>query len=319
MKMLRRVLMVGLLVTMVGAVQAERLKVVATFSVLGDMVSEIAADRVDLNVLVGPNGDTHLFEPSPADLVAVSQADLVVMNGLGFEGWLPRLLENGGFAGRRLVTGEHIEPLEFTGDEHHHDDHDTDQDQDEHGSEESHETYDPHAWHSLPNGVRYANAIANALVELDPANADFYRQRVQDYVARLEVLHQWADSVLAGIPDSHRRMITPHDAFGYLAHEYGLHIEAPQGLSTESEASAGHVGELIRQVRQNRIAAVFLENIASEAMVRQIQRETQVQLGGTLYSDALSEPDGPAGTYEAMMQHNLETILNSLWVISGEG
>lgn len=300
MRRLGSVLVMGLLMTMMEAVQAERLKVVATFSVLGDMVGEIAADKVDLTVLVGPNGDSHVYEPTPADLVAVNRADLVVMNGLSFEGWLPRLLENGGFAGRRLVAGESIEPLEFEGRGHHH------------------ESYDPHAWHSLPNGVRYANAIANALIELDPANAVFYQQRAEGYVARLNALHQWAVAVLEGIPESQRRLITPHDAFGYLAHEYGLHIEAPQGLSTESEASAGHVGALIRQVRQNRIAAVFLENVASEAMVRQIQRDTQVTLGGTLYSDALSEPGGPAGTYEAMMQHNLETILNSLWAIAEE-
>lgn len=320
--------------------QAEPLKVVASFSVLGDLVEQVAGDRVSLNVLVGPNGDTHVYEPSPQDAVAISRADLVVVNGLSFEGWMPRLMETADFTGDTLTLGEHIDPLPFDheghegheghkghkgheshkGHEEHHE-HEEHKDHEEHehheGASESghhhhHGEFDPHTWHSLPHMMTYVSVITDKLAALDPDNAAYYRQRSEQYQNRLSELHHWARDEFDAIPESRRRFITPHDAFGYLAHEYGLHIESPQGLSTESEASAKRLGDLILQVRMNNITAVFLENIASDQLVRQIERETKVTFGGTLYSGALSESSGPAATYEAMMRHNLDTVLEAL-------
>ncbi len=323
MTVLRWAGMVIVLSLTAGFSQADRLKVVASFSVLGDMVDEIAGDRVSLEVLVGPNGDTHLFEPSPQDAVAISRADLVVLNGLSFEGWMPRLMDTADFRGQQLVLGEHIEPLAFGDDDHdeeQHEDHGDPGHEDEHADEHRHEdehhhdhgSFDPHAWHSLPHAMTYVSVITDKLAAMDPENANYYRQRGDRYRARLQQLHEWATEAMADIPESRRRLITPHDGYGYLEHEYGLHIESPQGLSTESEASAQRLGELILQVRMNNISAVFLENVASDNLIRQIERETRVRFGGTLYSDALSEASGPAGTYEAMMRHNLQTLLDAL-------
>ncbi|WP_127559963.1 metal ABC transporter solute-binding protein, Zn/Mn family [Saccharospirillum alexandrii] len=306
--------------------QAGQLRVVASFSVLGDMVDEIAGDRVTLDILVGPNGDSHVYEPSPQDAVAISRADLVVLNGLSFEGWMPRLMDTADFKGEQLVLGEHIEPLEFGGDDHeqahqdeeHHEEHNGENHTGEHKHEDEHHhnhgEFDPHAWHSLPHAMTYVSVITDTLADMDPENARYYRQRGDRYRERLHHLHDWATDAMARIPESRRRIITPHDAYGYLEHEYGLHIESPQGLSTESEASARRLGELILQVRMNNISAVFLENVASDNLIRQIERDAKVTFGGTLYSDALSEPSGPAATYEAMMRHNLETLINALQV-----
>jgi zinc/manganese transport system substrate-binding protein len=300
--------------------QAEPLKVVASFSVLGDMVEQIAGDRVDLKVLVGPNGDSHVYEPSPQDAVAISAADLVVFNGLSFEGWMRRLLDTADFKGQALILGEHIEPLVLAENDHHSEDHHEvdhhDEDATNHSSAAEHhhsqDSFDPHAWHSLPHAMSYVSVITEKLVLLDAQNARYYQERSDRYRNRLEQLHDWATAAIADIPESRRRIITPHDAHGYLEAQYGLHIESPLGLSTETEASARRLGDLILQVRMNNVSAVFLENVASDNLIRQIERETKVRFGGTLYSDALSEPSGPAGTYEAMMRHNLETLVEAL-------
>lgn len=326
MKLLRYAGLAVALSLTTGVVQAAPLKVVASFSVLGDMVEQVAGDRVTLDVLVGPNGDSHVYEPSPQDAVAISRADLVILNGLSFEGWMPRLMETADFNGQQLILGEHIEPLALENDDHHEDsdhhqdDHHEDKHHDDHADEHSHEddhhhdhgAFDPHAWHSLPHAITYVSVITEKLASMDPENARYYRERSEQYRGRLNRLHEWATDAIAGIPESRRRIITPHDAHGYLEAEYGLHIESPLGLSTESEASAQRLGELILQVRMNNISAVFLENVASDKLIRQIERDSKVRFGGTLYSDALSETSGPAGTYEAMMRHNLETLVEVL-------
>jgi len=312
------------------ALAQDKLKVVATFSILGDLVQQVANDKVDLTVLVGANGDTHVYEPTPSDAVAIAQADLVILNGLEFEGWLPRLLESAEYQGPQLVLGEQIEALPFhdhddEGDHHHHDEeghhddqddahhHDEDDHHDEHqGHHHHHGEFDPHAWQSVPNVIQYVEAISAQLQQLDPDNARFYRYHSNYYRQRLSDLQSWAEQEFAALPSERRRLITPHDAFGYLARDFDLHIESPQGLSTESEASAQKVAQLIRQVRDENIAALFVENIANDALVRQIERETDARVGGTLYTGALSECDGPAPTYEAMMRHNFQTLLTAL-------
>ncbi|MFG1496734.1 zinc ABC transporter substrate-binding protein [Saccharospirillum sp. HFRX-1] len=309
------------------ALAQDKLKVVATFSILGDLVQQVASDKVDLTVLVGPNGDTHVYEPTPSDAVAIAQADLVILNGLEFEGWLPRLLESAEYQGPQLVLGEQIEAMPFHDhdeeeDHHDHDEahhehehhHDEDGHHDEHdeGHHHHHGEFDPHAWQSVPNVIQYVAAISEQLQQLDPENARFYRYHRDYYSQRLSDLQSWAETEFDALPTEHRRLITPHDAFGYLARDFDLHIESPQGLSTESEASAQKVAQLIRQVRDENIAALFVENIANDALVRQIERETDARVGGTLYTGALSASDGPAPTYEAMMRHNFQTLLTAL-------
>ncbi|PTY38600.1 hypothetical protein BGP77_10460 [Saccharospirillum sp. MSK14-1] len=306
------------------ALAQDKLKVVATFSILGDLVQQIANDKVDLTVLVGPNGDTHVYEPTPSDAVAIAQADLVILNGLAFEGWLPRLLESAEYQGPQLVLGEQIEALPFHDHDeeeghHHHDDHDEAHHQDEDDHHHKHEDHhhhhgdvDPHAWQSVPNVIQYVEAISEQLQQLDPSNAQFYRYHSDYYGQRLHDLQRWAEQEFAALPSKRRRLITPHDAFGYLARDFDLHIESPQGLSTESEASAQKVAQLIRHVRDENIAALFVENIANDALVRQIEHETDARVGGTLYTGALSASNGPAPTYEAMMRHNFQTLLSAL-------
>lgn len=289
--------------------QAEPLRVVASFSVLGDMVRQVGGDKVSVTELVGPNGDTHLFQPTPTSAISIQRADVVVINGLGFEGWMERLLETAEFSGTRVVASDGIEPYRLTDD-------DADDEHEGEGDDEHHHHHhganDPHAWHSIPLGIVYVRNIAEALIEADAANADHYRQHSEDYIARLQQLDRRLKAAMTEVPDYRRRIVTPHDGFGYLAREYGLHIEAPQGYSTESEASARQLGELILQVRMNNISAAFLENVANTALIRQIQDETKLTFGGTLYSDALSKPTGPAGTYAAMMEHNLTTITEAI-------
>ena len=293
-----------------SALAQDKLRVVATFSILGDLVQQVANDKVELTVLVGRNSDTHVYEPKPSDAVAITQADLVILNGLEFEGWLPRLLESAEYQGPQLVLGKQINAIPFHGhdeeDDHHHDDHEQE------GHHHHHGEFDPHAWQSVPNVIQYVAAISDRLQQLDPDNARFYRYHGNYYGQRLSDLHSWAEEQFAALPSERRRLITPHDAFGYLARDFDLHIESPQGLSTESEASAQKVAQLIRQVRDENIAALFVENIANDALVRQIERETDARVGGTLYTGALSEVGGPAPTYEALMRHNFQTLLSAL-------
>lgn len=293
-----------LLSSVTPLLQAEPLRVVASFSVLGDMVRQVGGDKVEVTELVGPNGDAHLFQPTPRSAMSMRQADIVVLNGLGFEGWMERLLETAEFSGNRVVATQGIEPIRLEEDEDN-------SHEDEHEKHHDHGREDPHAWHSIPLGISYVRNITEALIEEDPNNADYYRQNSDHYIARLTRLDQQLKAALAEVPVYRRRIITPHDAFGYLAREYGLHIEAPQGYSTESEASARQLADLILQVRMNNISAAFLENVANTALVRQIQEETKLRFGGTLYSDALSETTGPAGTYADMMEHNLTTIIEA--------
>lgn len=295
-----------LLLSMTPLLQAEPLRVVASFSVLGDMVRQVGGDKVEVTELVGANGDAHLFQPTPRSAKSIKQADIVIFNGLGFEGWMDRLLETAEFSGKRVVATRSIEPIRLE-EEEEESDH-----EDEYDEHHKHGEDDPHAWHSIPLGISYVRNITDALIEEDPDNAHYYRQNSDTYIAHLTQLDQQLKAALAEVPVYRRRIITPHDAFGYLALEYDLHIEAPQGYSTESEASARQLAELILQVRMNNISAAFLENVANTALVRQIQEETKLRFGGTLYSDALSETTGPAGTYADMMEHNLSTIIEAI-------
>ena len=313
--------------------------VVATFSILGDMVKRIGGDRVAVTTLVGADGDTHVYQPGPTDARAVSDAEILVFNGLEFEGWLDRLVEASDFGGVRVVATDGIEAIRLEDDDHHDDDHMDEDDhaakddhagEDDHGDEHDHAAkddhadeddhahghhhgaFDPHAWHSLAHAVIYVDNITAALAKADPANASTYYGNRASYVAEIEALDAEIRKMVAGLPEDRRTVVTPHDAFGYFSEAYGLRFLAPQGLSTESEPSAADVAALIRQIREEGITAVFVEALIDPRLIEQIADETGASIGGTVYTDALSGPDGPASTYLDMMRHNAEMFAEAL-------
>ena len=293
--------------------------VVATFSILGDMVKRVGGDRVAVTTLVGPDGDAHVYQPGPADARAVSEAEILVFNGLEFEGWLDRLVEASGFGGIRVVATDGIEAIRLEDDDHHDDDHADEDDhaaKDDHADEDDHAhhhgAFDPHAWQDLVSAVIYVDNITAALAKTDPANASTYYGNRATYVAEIEALDAEIRKTFAGLPEDRRTVVTPHDAFGYYSEAYGLRFVAPQGLSTESEPSAGDVAALIRQIREEEITAVFVESLTDPRLIEQIADETGASIGGTVYSDALSGPDGPASTYLDMMRHNTEMFAAAL-------
>ncbi len=307
-----------------AAAESDRpIPVVATFSILGDMVQRIGAERVSVRTLVGPNGDVHVYRPTPADAQAVSEAKLLVVNGLGFEGWLDRLIDASAFDGIRVVATEGIEPIAFDdeiglGD---HDDHDAGDDHDDHddmahgdeGHDHRHGAFDPHAWQSLRNAVTYVDNVTAALARSDPTNADDYYRNRAAYVAEIEALDAEIGAFMANLPADRRTVVTSHDAFRYFGLDYGLEFVAPQGMSTASEVSARDVAGLIQQIREQDIRAVFLENIGDPRLLKAVADETGAVIGGTLYPGALSGPDGPAPTYLEMMRHNATTLARALF------
>ena len=292
--------------------------VVATFSILGDMVERIGGEHIALTTLVGPEGDTHVYQPTPKAARSVAEADLLFMNGLEFEGWLERLAEAASFDGAMVVATTGISPIAF--EEHEDNDHDEHDEHDEHAGHDEHDehaghdhgTFDPHAWQSLDNAVIYANNIAAGLAQADPANASEYYTNRAAFVAEIVALKSDIDAMMAALPADKRTVVTPHDAFGYFAEAYDLTFEAPQGMSTESEVSAADVAALITQIRRESISAVFIESITDNRMMEQIANETGATIGGTLYSDALSGETGPASTYLDMMRHNATTLSDAL-------
>ena len=291
--------------------------VVATFSVLGDMVKRIGGEHISLTTLVGADGDTHVYQPTPQAARVVAEADVLFINGLGFEGWLERLVEAAPFVGSLVVTTTGIEPIAFGGHEEDHEEEHKEDHEEEHEDEAGehhgdHGAFDPHAWHSFTNAIVYANNIAAGLAQADPVNAGSYYRNHQIFVNEIRTLKSEADLLMAALPINKRTVVTPHDAFGYFADLYNLRFEAPQGLSTESEASAADVAKLIMLIRKQEISAVFIESITDNRLMQQIANETGAVIGGKLYSDALSNAEEPASTYLDMMRHNTETLSQAL-------
>jgi zinc/manganese transport system substrate-binding protein len=271
--------------------QSPKLPVVATMTILADFVREIGGERVDVTSIVGPNGDAHVYDPSPADSRRVAAAKLVVENGLGLEGWISRLAKASGTRARIVVATTGVAPRK---------------DADAHGG------IDPHAWQSVANAKIYVANIRDALIAVDPEGGAGYETRAQDYIARLDALDREVRDAVAKIPPDRRRIVTTHDAFGYFADAYGLAFVAPAGFSTEAEVSAKNVAKIIRQIRAEKFPAVFLETISDPRLIDRIARETGAKVGGALYSDALSPPDGPAGTYIAMVRRNITELTKAL-------
>jgi zinc/manganese transport system substrate-binding protein len=275
---------------------ADKVKAVASFSILGDMVRQVGGDRVEVVTLVGPNGDAHVFSPTPTDAKALASADVFFVNGLGFEGWIDRLEKSAGFKGELVVASEGVKPLTMI--------------EEERGAPET--VIDPHAWQDLANGKIYVANIRDGLIAADPDGKSAYEANAVKYLGAIGEEERAVVAALGALPEARGKIITSHDAFGYFGKAYGLEIIAPQGVSTESEASAQDVAKIIRQIKQQKIPAVFIENITDHRLLDQIARETGAKIGGALYSDALSETDGPAPTYLDMFRHNAGAITAAL-------
>jgi zinc/manganese transport system substrate-binding protein len=267
---------------------AEPLNVVASFSILGDFVRTIGGDRVNVTTLVGPDSDVHVYTPAPSDAKRVADAKLVIVNGLGLEGWLPRLVQSSGSKATIVTASTGIAPLKL-------------------GS-----AADPHAWQSVPNAKVYVTDIANALAAAEPDDAELFRTQAKTYLEKLEALDREVREAVAKIPPERRKVISTHDAFGYFAAEYGVQFVAPLGVSTETEPSARDIAGIIGQIKAQKIPAVFLENISDDRLIRRIAAETGAKVGGTLISDGLTGEKGPAPTYIDMVRHNIKALTSAL-------
>ncbi len=281
----------------------EKIPVVATFSILGDFVARVGGDRVAVTTLVGPDGDAHVYEPTPADARALSAARVVVVNGFGFEGWLKKLAKASATRASIVEATRGLAPREMAGAEHH----------DDHGKGgHDHGTADPHAWQAVGNVKTYVANIRDALVAADPAGKAIYDANAAAYVSELDALDASVRDAVAKISADRRRVITNHDAFGWFAAAYGVEFLAPQGMSTEAEATPKAVARLVRQIKSEKITAVFIENMSDPRLVRRIAEETGVTPGGTLYADALSPKGGPAPTYVDMVRHNVSALTKAM-------
>lgn len=288
-----------------SAAFADPLKVVSSFTVISDFAKNVGGDKIKLTTLVGPDGDAHVYEPKPADAAAVASADVVLVNGLHFEGFLPRLVEASATKAPIVELSKGVEPIKSAEDEHHHEAAGGTQ-------HEEHEAFDPHAFQSISNAKIYVNNIVDAFCTADAANCDTYKSNAAAYTAKLDATETEVKAAIASIPESKRLVITSHDAFGYFQHEYGLTFLAPEGISTDSEASAADIVALIKQIKEDKASAIFVENITNPRLIEQIASETKLKVGGTLYSDALSKPDEGASTYIDMMHHNIETFKKAI-------
>jgi zinc/manganese transport system substrate-binding protein len=286
----RRCVLVAALALLAAPLRADpqRLPVVASFSILGDLVTMVGVDRVEVSTIVGSDSDAHVYQPSPKDGRRLAAAKLVFVNGLGFEGWIDRLVAASKTKARVVVASTAVTPRREG------------------------EGLDPHAWQDVANVKIYVANIRDALAEADPEGAESYQANAARYLARLGALDAEVKAAVDAIPQNRRRVVSTHDAFGYFAARYGMEFIAPQGVSTESEASARDIARIIDTVRAHKVAAVFVENVVDPRFAQRIAEETGAKLGGELYSDALSGPKGPASTYIDLMRHNVRELSQAL-------
>jgi zinc/manganese transport system substrate-binding protein len=288
MRLCSALICLALVLTASPSSAAGRVNVVASFSILADFARQVGGDKVDVTALVGPDSDVHVYTPSPHDVRVVGAAKLVIINGLGLEGWMPRLLEASGSRAQVVTASQGITPLKRGADA------------------------DPHAWQSVMNAMIYVRNIRAALVAADPADAAAFKANAERYLAELEALDGELRAGVDKIPPARRKVISTHSAFGYFAEAYGIQFIAPLGVSTETEPSARDMAEIIGQIKQAQIPAVFLENFNDDRLVGRIAAETGAKVGGTLYSDALSDENGPAPTYIDMVRHNIRSLTSAL-------
>lgn len=265
-----------------------KVKAVASFSILGDMVSRVGGDFVEVTTIVGANADTHVYEPKPADAVALSHTQIFFVNGLGFEGWMDRLVQSTGFKGTTVTASAGVETRKM--------------------EEDGREITDPHAWQNLDNGLIYVKNIADGLCRVDAGACPTFRKNAAAYSAEISALDAEVKDRIAAVPETKRKVITTHDAFGYFGAAYGVSFLAPEGISTESEASAADVAKLIAQIKREGVTALFVENMSDPRLIEQIGKETGVKIGGELYADALSEKGGGGSTYIEMFKHNISLL-----------
>ncbi|RRI01328.1 metal ABC transporter substrate-binding protein [Mesorhizobium tamadayense] len=284
---------------------AAPIKVVASFTIVADFAKNVGGDRVDITTIVGPDGDAHVYEPSPADAVAMAGADVVLVNGLHFEGFLQRLVDASATKASIVTLTKGVTPIDFKPEF-------ADADAAEGADTGGKTVTDPHAFQSIANAKIYVKNIADAFCTADSEGCDSYKANAAAYTTKLDALEGEVKAAIESIPPEKRVVITSHDAFGYFEHAYGLTFLAPQGISTESEPSAADVAKLVEQVKQDKAAAIFVENITNPRLIEQIAGETGIKVGGTLYSDALSQPDGPAATYIDMMHNNITQIKGAI-------
>lgn len=279
------------------ALAQEKLKVVASFSILADFAKNVGGERVDVAMLVGPGGDAHVYTPAPADARSVAAARLVIVNGLGFEGWLARLVRSAGNKATVITATRGIAPRK---------------DKAAHDHKHGHDDADPHAWQSVANAKVYVANIRDALIAADAAGATGYRTNADVYLAKLDALDKEVRDAVGRLPSERRKVISTHDAFGYFADAYGIAFIAPQGVSTESEATARDVARIIAQIRKEKIPAVFLENVSDPRLMKRISAESGARLGGTLFSDSLTDEKGAAPTYIDMIRYNIKALTSAL-------
>lgn len=280
----------------------EKLDAVAGFSIIGDLARNVGGNRVNITTLVGPNGDAHVYEPKPADAAAVAKADVVLVNGLHLEGFLQRLINASGTEALVVELTDGVAVLRNPERKDHH--------QHKHGHH--HGEFDPHAWESVRNTEIYVKNIADAFCAADEGGCGIYRANARAYEKKLVLLDGEIRNTVASIPENKRIVITTHDGFAYFQYEYGITFLAPVGVSTASAPSAADVAKLVEQVRDDHASAIFIENITNPRLIEQMADETGVKIGGTLYSDALSDASGPAATYIDMMRHNISTIRSAI-------
>lgn len=271
-----------------AADDAARLKVVTSFSILADFVREVGGPLVEVRSLVAAGADAHVYSPTPADARALAGADLVVINGLRYEGWMTRLLKSTGYRGPVVVASNGIKPRMTRG-----------------GA-------DPHAWQDLAHARRYVENIRAALGNALPAHAAAIDARASAYTAQLEALERETRERIARIPAERRRVITGHDAFGYFVDAYGIEFIAPRGWSTDSEPSAEAVARIVRQLRERRASALLVETRSDPRLLERIAAEAGVRIGGRLHADALSPPGTEADTYLKLFRHNVDTLVTAI-------
>ena len=272
---------------------AEPLPVTASFSILGDLVRVVGGSRIALTTLVGPEQDAHGFAPRPADAKTLLASKLLVVNGLGFEPWTARLIKSAGYKGETVVASQGVKTRHAAKAGHGH----------------AHAEADPHAWQNPDNVALYVRNIALGLSKVDPTGASSYQANADAYVKELQALDAWAKTQFATLPQAKRKAITSHDAFGYLSAQYGLTFLAPQGVNTDVEPSARQVAQLIRQIKREKIRAVFVENMGNPKLIAQLSKDAGATLGASLYADALSTADQPGATYLQMMRHNVTQLV----------
>ena len=315
--MRRRTLLAAPALLLLPRAEAQTLlPVVASFSILADIARQVGSSRVAVSAVAGADVDPHGFQPRPSDVEPIARAAMLLRNGLGFDAWFDRLVQASGSRAAVVTASEGVTPLMTRG--HHHDHghaghgHNHGEGRRRHHSVDSALRADPHAWQDVRNAILYAENTARGLAAADPAGAEAYRAALAAYRTRLQALDEEIRRGIATVPEARRVVVTAHQAFGYFGAAYGVRFLAPQGVSDHAEPSAAEVARLIRFIRAERVTAVFLENVRNPALLQRIAQESGAQVGGRLYSDALSPPDGPAPTYEAMMRHKLALLVPAM-------